>query len=69
MDMNLKMQIEDITEELHKLSVWLESRGEVELAVALKNINKVIFALRDEIDFLEREILRIEGEINERELG
>ena len=66
MDMNLKIQVDATTENLEKLSVWLESRGEVELAIALKEINKVIFAMRDEMNFLEKEIIKIEGELNDK---
>ena len=65
MDINLKNRIEEATAELQKLSVWLDSRGEVEIVLAIKNINNIISALVEEINFLEREIMKMEEKINE----
>ena len=45
MDINLKTQIDEARGDLQKLSVWLEGGGELELALAIKSMDKIVKAL------------------------
>ena len=64
MDINLRQRIEDAKRDLERLSVWLEGRGEVEVALAIQSIEKIVDALVEEANFLERLVLQLEGEVN-----